>query len=152
MVEFTQEFEIIGPRGKKSGTAFVDTGATYTVVPEPVARELGIEPYRPETVDTNNGPVQWGVGKADVSIGGKPPQNQDVFIAPGNNPLAIGAQSLQVAGFSIRAMAARARLSVCMGCDQMEAHPYLGPKCAACGCLLNLKARIPSARCPLGKW
>jgi predicted aspartyl protease len=152
MPEFTEEFELIGPRGKKSGTAFVDTGATFTVVPDPVAQEIGLQPYRGEIVDTNNGPVSWGVARAQVGVGGKQPREQDVFVSPGSNPLAIGAESLQVAGFHLQARSARARLSVCMGCDRMELHPYLGPKCTACGCLMRIKTAIPSAKCPLGYW
>ena len=109
MAEFNEEYTITGPRGTKTGTTFVDTGASFTVVPKDVADQLGITPYRPETVDTNNGPVRWGVGRADVSIGGKPARNQDVFIAPANNPLAIGAETLQISGFKLRANAARAR-------------------------------------------
>jgi predicted aspartyl protease len=163
MAEYTESYEIIGPRGTKRGEGFVDTGASLTVVPQHVAEELGIEPYRPETVDTNNGPVRWGVGRADVSVGGKPAQNQDVFIAPSDNPLAIGAQSLQLNGFNLRAAAARARgarsaedrLSICAGCPELIAHPYLkglADRCAACGCLLAAKTRMPGERCPKGLW
>ena len=157
MPEFTEQFEISGPKGKKTGSAFVDTGASFTVVPKPTAEELGLQPYRQETVDTNNGPVQWGVARADVSVGGRPARNQDVFVAPAQNPLAIGAASLQASGFQLRAMSARARQSICMGCEAMQLHPYLGPKCTACGCLppgdlIAVKTRLPGSRCPKGYW
>lgn len=152
MPEYNEEYEISGPKGTKRGTAFVDTGASFTVLPKPVADELGVTAYRPETVDTNNGPVTWGVGRADVSVGGKPAREQDVFIAPAENPLAIGANSLQISGFKLRAMSARARLSICDDCDQKRRHPYLGDTCAACGCLLELKSRLPGSHCPIGKW
>jgi predicted aspartyl protease len=160
MPEFTEDYEIIGPKGKKEGNAFVDTGATYTVLPQGVADEVGVTPYKTQTVDTNNGPVQWGVGRADISIGGKAPREQDVFIAPDANPLAIGANSLQISGFKLRANAARARaakVATCMDCPEMELHPYLGPKCTACGCLppgdlVSVKTALPGVHCPLGKW
>jgi len=152
MAEFNEEYTITGPRGTKAGTTFVDTGASFTVVPKDVADQLGITPYRPETVDTNNGPVRWGVGRADVSIGGKPARNQDVFIAPADNPLAIGAESLQIAGFKLRAGAARARMSLCLSCPALERHPYIGNICGACNCRTPLDERVHTGDCPLGRW
>jgi len=152
MAEYNEEYEISGPKGKKNGVAFVDTGATFTVLPKPVADELGITPYRQEIVDTNNGSVRWGVGRAEVGVGGKPAREQDVFISGPENPLAIGAQSLQVSGFRLRAMSARARLQVCDDCENKNRHPYLGDTCSACGCLLALKTRAPGSHCPIGKW
>jgi predicted aspartyl protease len=152
VAEFNEEYTITGPRGSKSGVAFVDTGASFTVLPKPVADQLGITSYRPETVDTNNGPVSWGVGRAEISVGGKPARDQDVFIAPADNPLAIGAESLQISGFKLRANAARARLAICQGCPAFEPHPYLGPKCTDCGCLLKLKTALPGQSCPRGFW
>ena len=157
MAEYSEDYVIAGPKGQKAGRTFVDTGATFTVVPKEVADEIGLAPYRPETVDTNNGPVRWGVARADVSVGGKPPRNQDVFIAPSDNPLAIGAESLQRSGFKLRANSARARAAICMTCPKMVPHPYLGPKCTACGCLppgdlVAVKTRIPGVQCPLNRW
>ena len=152
MAEFTEQYSIKGPKGTKSGQGFVDTGATFTVVPKSMADELGLEPYRPEIVDTNNGPVRWGVARAEVSVGDKPARNQDVFISPDGNPLAIGAETLQAAGFKLRAMSARSRMSVCQGCDAFQVHPYLGPKCADCGCLLKLKTALPTSHCPRNLW
>ncbi len=152
MAEYTEPYSITGPKGTKSGQGFVDTGATFTVVPKHIADELGLKPYRPETVDTNNGSVQWGVARANVSVGGKPPRNQDVFISPSENPLAIGAESLSIAGFKLRAMSARSRMSICQGCENFEPHPYLGPRCQACGCLLKLKTQMPNSHCPLNLW
>jgi len=152
MAEYTEEYEIVGPRGTKTGKAFVDTGASFTVIPAPVAEELGLEPYRPEIVDTNNGPVRWGVARADVGVGGKPTRNQDVFIAPGENPLAIGAETLQISGFKLRAGAARARLSICGSCPEKQHHPYLGDICGLCRQRLPLADRVETADCPIGKW
>ena len=152
MAEYNEEYTITGPRGSKTGVAFVDTGASFTVVPRNVADQLGITPYRPEIVDTNNGPVRWGVGRANVSIGGKPSRNQDVFIAPEDNPLAIGAESLQISGFKLRANAARARLSICGSCPAKMRHPYLGDLCGACKCSTPLEDRVVTGDCPLARW
>jgi predicted aspartyl protease len=152
MAEYTEDYQIIGPKGTKSGNAFVDTGATFTVVPKQDADALGLTPYRTEIVDTNNGPVTWGVGRAEVSVGGKPPHEQDVFLAPSGNPLAIGASSLQISGFKLKAMSARARQSVCATCENNVHHPYLGDQCSLCGCLIKLKTMVPSSACPIGRW
>ena len=78
--------------------------------------------------------------------------NQDVFIAPNANPLAIGAESLAISGFKIRANAARARLSICRACPALDRHPYLGEICGACNCRTPLEDRVVTADCPLGKW
>ena len=155
MVEFTEDYEISGPQGTKRGKAFVDTGASFTVLPKPVADELGITPYRPEVVDTNNGPVNWGVGRAEISVGGKPPREQDVFIAPAQNPLAIGAETLAAAGFRLSAnmaRAARARLATCQGCPERIRHPYLGDLCGLCKCSTPLGERVLTGDCPIGRW
>ncbi len=155
MSDFSQSYEIIGPKGKKKGAAFVDTGATFSVIPEHVAEDIGLKPYRDETVDTNNGPVEWPVARAQISVGGKAAKDQDVFISPSENPLAIGAKSLKENGFQLvarMARAAKAKMDVCKGCENMVPHPYLGPTCSACGCLLEAKTRVPGQHCPLQKW
>ena len=163
MADYSQSFEIIGPKKKKAGTAFVDTGATFSVIPEPVAEDLGLEPYREQTVDTNNGPVEWPVARAKISVGGKPAKDQDVFISTGDNPLAIGAKSLKENGFQLVARMAReakSKMDICRGCENMVPHPYLGPTCGdlgvhtatTCGCLLEAKTRMPGQHCPIKKW
>jgi predicted aspartyl protease len=152
VAEYNEDYVISGPRGSTRGNAFVDTGATFTVLPSTVADELGIRPYRPETVDTNNGAVQWGVGRAKVSIGGKPAREQDVFIAPAGNPLAIGAESLQISGFKLRANAARARLSICNSCPMLTPHPYLGNVCGACKRPTPIEDRVVDGDCPIARW
>lgn len=49
------------------------------------------------------------------------------------------------------------RLEACLGCPQLEKGPPLG-HCKACGCgkrkmaELTIKANMPGAKCPLGKW
>jgi hypothetical protein len=41
------------------------------------------------------------------------------------------------------------RLDICKGCDQLL--PVVNV-CKQCGCLMNIKTRIYSSTCPLGKW
>jgi len=41
------------------------------------------------------------------------------------------------------------RLAICKACDHLR---LPGWQCKVCGCLMQLKARIPMAKCPLGKW
>lgn len=40
-----------------------------------------------------------------------------------------------------------ARLAICQGCDFYDGH-----RCKKCGCFMNLKTRLRSASCPIGKW
>ena len=44
---------------------------------------------------------------------------------------------------------AEERLTVCKQCPEL-----IGPlnNCRQCGCFMNIKVRIYSATCPLGKW
>ena len=52
-------------------------------------------------------------------------------------------QPVQVSG-----EVAAARLAICGPCDQR-----LGDgRCAGCGCVLSMKARLATEDCPLGKW
>ena len=46
------------------------------------------------------------------------------------------------------------RLEICKECDsvKMFLEQFGGMVCGECGCVLNMKARIESATCPLNKW
>ena len=48
----------------------------------------------------------------------------------------------------IEAMSAE-RKQICMKCEHLR--PRI-KQCAKCGCWLPGKTRIPTARCPVGKW
>jgi rubrerythrin len=39
------------------------------------------------------------------------------------------------------------RMNVCRECDK-----FTGYRCRVCGCVMAAKTRIPSAKCPLGRW
>ena len=46
-----------------------------------------------------------------------------------------------------------ARISLCLGCSSYDPDAFSGGGgCAACGCPVQSKLRIPNSRCPLGKW
>jgi hypothetical protein len=44
---------------------------------------------------------------------------------------------------------AQERLEICKVCPK-----FIKPtsQCKECGCIMNLKTRLPNASCPLGKW
>lgn len=41
------------------------------------------------------------------------------------------------------------RLNICLGCDKLI---KLTNQCKECGCFMDLKAQLPHATCPIGKW
>ena len=41
------------------------------------------------------------------------------------------------------------RMEICLGCPQLI---KLTNQCKECGCIMNLKTKLPNAECPLGKW
>lgn len=41
------------------------------------------------------------------------------------------------------------RMEICLGCPQLI---KLTHQCKECGCIMNLKTKLPNAECPLGKW
>ena len=41
------------------------------------------------------------------------------------------------------------RLNICLGCDRLI---KLTNQCKECGCFMDLKAQLPHATCPIGKW
>ena len=41
------------------------------------------------------------------------------------------------------------RLAICETCQQLQLPLW---RCRVCGCLMQLKARVPGTKCPLGKW
>jgi hypothetical protein len=54
-------------------------------------------------------------------------------------------------------MPVEARLQICAECPHAKrvSVPLVGlehQQCELCGCVIALKARLPIAECPLGKW
>lgn len=44
------------------------------------------------------------------------------------------------------------RLEICKGCDKLEIYLDKIYRCSECKCVLNIKARMKSQKCPLDKW
>lgn len=44
---------------------------------------------------------------------------------------------------------AESRLEICRACPSYKP---LTHRCDECGCVMNLKVKIPDAECPLGHW
>jgi hypothetical protein len=44
---------------------------------------------------------------------------------------------------------ADSRLATCMECPELLPAVH---QCKKCGCFMNLKTKLESAKCPLGKW
>jgi hypothetical protein len=51
--------------------------------------------------------------------------------------------------YADKAANSQTRLDICKSCPEL-----VGPlnNCTQCGCFMNIKVRIYSASCPLGKW
>lgn len=49
----------------------------------------------------------------------------------------------------VEAEISKKRLEICKGCDRFIA---LTSQCLECGCIMNLKTKLPNAECPLHKW
>lgn len=44
---------------------------------------------------------------------------------------------------------AKDRLDICKGCEHYISTTH---QCKKCGCIMNLKTKLPNASCPIGKW
>ena len=72
---FQIELEIGDPQGEryKTVSALVDSGATYTMLPGSLLRELGVEPLESRTfIVADDRRIQRGFGVANVRIDGRP--------------------------------------------------------------------------------
>jgi len=41
------------------------------------------------------------------------------------------------------------RYSICLQCPELL---QITKQCKKCGCFMNMKAKLESAKCPIGKW
>ena len=81
--------------------ALVDTGATYTLVPAPILRRLGVEPIRRQTFLIADGSrVEREVGWLLVRIGGEESPTVVVFGDEDAEPL-LGAVTLEEFGLGV---------------------------------------------------
>lgn len=81
--------------------ATVDTGATYTVLPARVLRQLGVSPTRKLTFELADGRRQvMDVGQAWVTIDGTTEMTPVVFGGDATEAL-LGAVTLQIVGLAV---------------------------------------------------
>ena len=87
--------------------ATVDTGATYTVLPVEMLKQLGISPTRKLTFELADGRRHvMDVGRAWVTINGAREVTPVAFGADGTDAL-LGAVTLQILGLAVDSVAER---------------------------------------------
>jgi predicted aspartyl protease len=75
--------------------ALVDTGATYTVLPGRLLRDLGVAPHRTSTFELADGSQhEWQMGRTWVRLGGKQEMTLVVFGDGEMSPI-LGAVTLE---------------------------------------------------------
>ena len=75
--------------------ALVDTGASFTMVPADLLAELGVAPTEEVTLELADGRrVEYGMGRAMASIGGRTEATLVVFGEENTEPL-LGAYTLE---------------------------------------------------------
>ena len=84
----------------KKVKALVDTGASLTVLPEGLARELEIKPLREEEVMTGAGLVKVKRGEARIKLLGKEAPF-DVWISDFIDKVLLGVVVLETFGFEV---------------------------------------------------
>lgn len=96
--ETVAEISFRGPKGSRTVTAVVDTGATNTVISKEIAGEVGIVASRIDEVMLADGSIEKvGVGSAEVEIQGVA-QVVPVYIY---RDTLIGLTTLEAAGFRV---------------------------------------------------
>ncbi len=100
---FQIELEIGDPQGERYRTvsALVDSGATYTMLPGSLLRELGVEPLESRTfIVADDRRIQRGFGVANVRIDGREIPSPVVFADDNSMPL-LGAVTLEIFALGI---------------------------------------------------
>ncbi len=85
------------PRGERflPVEAVADTGATYTLVPSALLRELGVVPHRRIPVLLADGRRrEWDLGRAWVRVNGQAEPSLVIFGDEGQDPI-LGAYTLE---------------------------------------------------------
>jgi len=80
--------------------ALADTGATLTVIPQKIARELGLGEFTRETVETGAGEIELQRSSARISIDGKE-SVQDVLISDFIDRVLLGVVTLESLALSL---------------------------------------------------
>ncbi len=100
---FQIELEIGDPQGEryKTVSALVDSGATYTMLPGSLLRELGVEPLESRTfIVADDRRIQRAFGVANVRIDGREIPSPVVFADDNSMPL-LGAVTLEIFALGI---------------------------------------------------
>ena len=100
---FQVELEIGDPQGERYEkiNALVDSGATYTILPGSLLRELGVEPIESRTFRVaDNRQIQRGFGQTYMKIDGRPIVCPVVFGDDNSMPL-LGAVTLEIFALGI---------------------------------------------------
>ena len=107
---FQIELEVGDPQGERYETvnALVDSGATYTMLPQSLLRKLGVEPLESRTFRVaDDRHTQRGFGQTWIKIDGRPIVCPVVFSEDNSMPL-LGAVTLEI--FALGIDPARGRL------------------------------------------
>jgi len=94
---FRVPIEIGDPAGERFQPveALVDTGATNTMVPAPVLRQIGVQPYRKTEFELADGSrMELDVGRTWVRVNGQQEFTQVVFGTDDSAPI-LGAITLE---------------------------------------------------------
>lgn len=97
MGTFRVTIEVGNPRGERflPVEAVADTGATYTLVPNSLLRELGVTPHRKVPVILADGRRgEWDLGRAWVRVNGQAEPSLVIFGDEGQDPI-LGAYMLE---------------------------------------------------------
>ena len=97
MGTFSYPLEVMAADGSRSATvpALVDTGSTYTCLPAPLLRELGIVPVERIRTELADGSiVEESVGEARVRVEGIERSTIVIFAGEGA-PALLGAYTLE---------------------------------------------------------
>jgi predicted aspartyl protease len=97
MGTFRVQIEIGDASGERWETVevLVDTGATYTTVPAPLLRRIGVTPHIRDVFTLADGRhVEYDIGRGWIRVGGGTEVTLVVFGEPGATPL-LGAYALE---------------------------------------------------------
>src|SRR5437867_1782298 len=95
MGTFFHPITIIGPNGKESIDALVDTGVSFTTLPASLLRRLGVRPFRRARLRLADGQVaERDLGRVTARINGLEDETICIF-GPEAAPPVIGSHTLQ---------------------------------------------------------
>ena len=103
MGTFSLDIELANPSGTSYRTvsALVDTGASYSQVPEPILRGLGVSPHTARTFALADGRrVHRDIGRTWIRVNGATEMTLVVF-GQGESEPVLGAVSLEELGLAV---------------------------------------------------